>query len=48
MKILKIPFSAGGMSKTKGVEDGPDEIIKHLEKLSKDHLDIEDIKVQGS
>ena len=33
MKILKIPFSAGGLGKTKGVEKAPEFIIKHLKNL---------------
>ena len=30
MKLLKIPFSAGGLGKTKGTELAPDEIVKEL------------------
>lgn len=33
MKILKIPFSAGGLGKTKGTELAPDEILKHLKEF---------------
>ncbi len=30
MKIIKVPLNAGGLSKKKGVEKAPDEIVKNL------------------
>ena len=51
MKLVKIPFSAGGLGKTKGCELGPDKIV---EKLKEFHLseagmlpvfDVDEIKV---
>ncbi len=34
MHILKIPFAAGGMNKTKGVEEAPEKIVEQLKKLT--------------
>jgi agmatinase len=54
MKLVKVPFSAGGLGKTKGCEQGPDKII---EKLKEFHLnesgmlinpDVEEIEVNQS
>lgn len=51
MKLIKVPFSAGGLGKTKGCELGPDKIV---EKLKEFHLseggmlpnfDVEEVKV---
>ena len=33
MKLIKIPFSAGALTKKKGLEKGPDSIVKHLNKF---------------
>ena len=35
MKLLKIPFSAGGLGKTQGTELAPDEIVKELSEIFK-------------
>jgi agmatinase len=52
MKLIKVPFSAGGLGKTKGCELAPDKIV---EKLKEFHLsesgvfpnfDVEEIKVE--
>ncbi len=51
MKIVKVPFSAGGLGKTKGCELGPDKVVERLEDfyLSENgmfpNFDIEKIEV---
>ena len=30
MKVIKVPLNVGGLSKKKGVEKAPDEIVKNL------------------
>ena len=51
MKLLKIPFSAGGLGKTQGTELAPDEIVKELKEFHLDEseslplFDIEDVKI---
>ena len=54
MKILKIPFSGGGLGKTKGTELTPDKITSYLKKdfLNENHtlplFNIEEIKINQS
>ena len=51
MKLLKIPFSAGGLGKTQGTELAPDEIVKELKEFYLNEsgilplFDIEDVKI---
>lgn len=45
MKIIKIPFSAGGLKKTKGSELAPDKILKFIDKNL--ITEIKDIKVDN-
>ncbi len=33
MKIIKIPFSAGGLGKTSGTELAPDKIVNELKEI---------------
>ncbi len=54
MKIIKIPLSAGALTKKRGVEKGPDAITKHLSSfyLKENGLlpffDIDEIKIDNS
>lgn len=54
MKLLKIPFSAGGLGKTQGTELAPDEIVKELKEFYMNEsgilplFDVEDVKINQS
>jgi len=51
MKLLKIPFSAGGLGKTQGTELAPDEIVKELKEFYLNEsgilplFDVEDVNI---
>ena len=51
MKLLKIPFSAGGLGNTQGTELAPDEIVKELKEFYMNEsgilplFDVEDVKI---
>jgi len=40
MKIIKIPFSAGGLGKTLGTELAPDKIVEELRKITLNQLGV--------
>ena len=54
MKIIKIPFSAGGLGKTSGTEIAPDKIVNELkqvflnEQVVKPEFSVESIEVNNS
>ncbi|MDD5087065.1 MAG: arginase family protein [Candidatus Nanoarchaeia archaeon] len=54
MKIIKIPFSAGGLGKTNGTEIAPSEIVEELRKISinqqgvKLEFNVESVNVNNS
>jgi arginase family enzyme len=54
MKIIKIPFSAGGLGKTYGTELAPDRIVEELRKISvnqqgiKPEFNVESVDVDNS
>jgi formiminoglutamase len=53
VKLLKIPLSSGALTKKKGLEKGPDEIIKHLgnfylkESGLLPFFDVEEVKINN-